>query len=182
VSVSVARRYAKAIAATAREESSLEETGQELRVLGTLARDPATASVLVNPLLSAERRRALMTSIADDLHLRPTTRNFLNLLADQHRLDQLAAIADHYERLVDAALGRVRARIVSAAEISTDEERALTATLERLTGKKVLAERVVDRELLGGMLVEVEGKVYDGTLRTQLERLAATIAGQHSFF
>jgi F-type H+-transporting ATPase subunit delta len=182
VSASVARRYAKAIAAAAREESSLEETGEELRALGTLARDPSTAAVLANPLLSAERRRALIGSIAEELKLRPTTRNFLNLLADHQRLDQLTAIAEQYERLVDQALGRVRARIVSAAEISADEQRSLVAALERLTGKTVLAERVVDPELLGGMSVEVEGKVYDGSLRTQLERLAASIAGQHSFF
>ena len=182
MSASVARRYAKAIAATAREERSLEETGEELRALGALAHDPETAAVLSNPLLSGDRRRALVGSIAEQLKLRPMTRNFLNLLADHKRLDQLTAIAEQYERLVDQALGRVRARIVSAAEISADEQRTLVASLERLTGKTVLAERVVDPELLGGMLVEVEGKVYDGSLRTQLERLAANIAGQHSFF
>ena len=181
MSASVARRYAKAIAATAREDNSLDETGEELRALADLSRDPATASTL-EPASSPARRRELVSSIAETLRLRPTTRNFLLLLADQQRLDQLAAIAEHYQRLVDDALGRVRARIVSAAEISADEERALTATLERLTGKKVLAQRTVDPDLLGGVLVEVEGEVYDGSLRTQLERLATSIAGQHSFF
>src|SRR6185295_6157407 len=99
---------------------------------------------------------------------RPLTRNFLAVLADHRRLDQLAPIAEHYQRLVDDALGRVRARIVSAAEMSADEETALTTVIERLTGKKVVAERSIDPELLGGVTVEVGGKVYDGSLRTQL--------------
>lgn len=182
MSASVARRYAKAIAAIAREEKSLDETGAELHALAALARDPTTASVLASPLLATNRRRALVQSIAEQLGLRPSVRNLLCLLADQRRLDQLAAIAEHYQRLVDEVLGRVRARIASAAEISADEERAVTTVLERLTGKTVLAERRIDPELLGGVVVEVEGKVYDGSLRTQLERLAAGIAGQHSFF
>jgi F-type H+-transporting ATPase subunit delta len=182
VSVSIARRYAKAMLATAREDDSLDHTGAELQLLAALAGDPAIASALASPRLSPERRRALAQSIAEQLRLQPPTRNFLALLADHRRLDQLGGIADHYQRLVDDELGRVRARVVSAVEMSAEEETAVTAALERVTGKKVIAERSVDPALLGGVVVEVGGKVYDGSLRTQLQRLAGSIAGQHSFF
>ena len=181
MSVSVARRYAKAIAAIAREENSLDQTGAALNALASVARDPAAASVLANPLLAPNRRRELVQSIGKELGVGPSVSHLLSLLADQRRLDQLAGIADHYQKLVDAALGRVRATISSAAELSPEEERSIVAALEKLTGKTVLAERRVDPDLLGGVVVEVEGKVYDGSLRTQLERLAAGIAGQHSF-
>jgi len=181
VSASVARRYAKAVAEIAREENVLDEVGGELFAVASVTADPEIGAALASPLLSPAHRRALMQSIAERLGLRPSIRNFLLLLADQHRLDQLGAIAEHYQRLVDAALGRVRARITSATEISADEQRAVIGALEGLTGKKVIAEGAVDPALLGGIVVEVEGKVYDGSVQTQLERLAAGIAGQHSF-
>jgi F-type H+-transporting ATPase subunit delta len=78
-------------------------------------------------------------------------------------------------------LGRTRADIVSAGELRTDDRRALVAALEKLTGKIVLATERVDPGLLGGLVVEIHGKVYDGSVQTQLQLLAASIAGRQSF-
>ncbi len=181
MSVSIARRYAKAMVAIAHEEQSLEATRAELQRLAALAGHPDLGPVLANPLLSAENRKRLASTLADHLHLRPVTRNFLFLLADRQRLTELAAIADHYQRLVDQALGRVRTQITSAVELDADQERDLIAVLERKTGRTVLAERRVDPELLGGVVVAIEGTVFDGSVRTQLQRLAATIAGRQSY-
>jgi len=181
MSVSIARRYAKAVVAIAQEDQSLEATGVELQQLAALARHPDLSAVLASPLLSAASRKGVARALAEPLRLRPATRNFLFLLADHQRLDQLAAIADHYQRLVDRALGRIRAQITSAVELDGVQEQGLIAVLERMTGKTILAERRVDGELLGGVVVEVEGTVYDGSLRTQLQRLAATIAGHQAY-
>jgi len=178
---SVARRYAKAIASIAKEQGSLDAIGAELRTLAGLAADPTMAPILANPLLSVDSRQAVARALAEQLGLDPVTRNFVCLLADHKRLDQLVGIADQYERLVDKALGRVRARIRSAFELGADQQRAVDAALERMTGKKVIAERSIDKDLLGGMVVEVEGKVYDGSVRTQLRRLASAMAGGRSF-
>jgi F-type H+-transporting ATPase subunit delta len=178
---SVARRYAKAIASIAKEQGALDSIGTELRSLAGLAADAAISPILANPLLSPDSRQAIARSLGEQLHLGPMTRNFLNLLADHQRLDHLAAIADQYDRIVDKELGRVRARIRTAVELSADQRQAVDAALERLTGRKVIAERSVEPELIGGMVVEVEGKVYDGSVRTQLRRLASAMAGGRSF-
>jgi F-type H+-transporting ATPase subunit delta len=178
---SVARRYAKAIASIATEQNSLDATAGELRSLATLAAAPSVAPILANPLLSADSRQSIARTLGEQLRLAPMTRNFLSLLADHQRLDLLVGIADQYDRIVDKALGRVRARIQTAVELSADQQRAVDAALEKLTGRKVIAERSVDKDLLGGMVVEVEGKVYDGSVRTQLRRLASAMAGGRSF-
>jgi F-type H+-transporting ATPase subunit delta len=178
---SVARRYAKAIASIAKETGAFDVIGTELRTLAGLAADPTIGPVLANPLLSPASRQSIARSLGEQLRLAPMTRNFLGLLADHQRLDQLVGIADQYERIVDRELGRVRARIHTAVELNEEQQQAVDAALERLTGKTVIAERSVDRELLGGMVVEVEGKVYDGSVRTQLRRLASAMAGGRSF-
>jgi F-type H+-transporting ATPase subunit delta len=178
---SVARRYAKAIASIAKDEGGLDATGTELRALAGLAADPTIAPILANPLLSPDSRQAVARTLGEQLRLSPMTSNFLRLLADHQRLDQLVGIADQYERIVDKALGRVRARIQTAVELNAEQQQAVDAALERLTGRKVIAERSVGSELLGGMIVEVEGKVYDGSVRTQLRRLASAMAGGRSF-
>jgi F-type H+-transporting ATPase subunit delta len=174
---SVARRYAKAVFALAQEAQALDFTGAELDRLATLAADPALAPMLANPLLSPAARRTIAQTLAEQLGLRPLTRNLLLLLADQQRLDHLAGIAAHYRRRLDDTFGRVRATIVSATALSAAQQAQLTDTLAQASGKQVLVTARVDPALLGGVVVDMDGTVYDGSVRTQLVRLARQVAG-----
>ena len=148
------------------------------------ARSPTIAQIahgLANPLLGATARRGLARAIAEQLKLRPIMRDFLCLLADHRRLDQLVGIADQYQKILDQMLGRVRATITSSAPLGAEQAEAVIAALAGQTGRTVLAEQRVDPQLLGGVVVDIEGTVYDGSLRTQLEALAARIAGGRSY-
>ena len=180
ISGRVARRYAKALFALAKEADRLEPIGETLAALGALAADPAVAPALANPLLRAEARRRMADALAESVAAERLVRNFLCLLADRQRLDHLARIAQQYERLVDEALGRVRATVWTAAPLVEADVELVRRALERLTGKTVVLALRDDPELLGGVVAEVEGKVYDGSLRTQLRRLAASIAGSRA--
>jgi F-type H+-transporting ATPase subunit delta len=173
----VARRYAKALFALAKETGTLEATATEIGRVAAVADDPTIGPVLGSPLLSTVRRRELVQMLARELKLSNLLTRFLGLLAEHRRLDQLPAIAASIERLVDDEMGRVRIRIRSTAALSPPEEQTLVAAFSRLTGKHVVPQVVTDAELLGGIVVEVEGTVYDGSVRTQFDRLAKTLAG-----
>jgi F-type H+-transporting ATPase subunit delta len=177
---SVARRYARAIFAVAEEQGALDQIGAELQLLGVVAEDPQIAAALANPLLSATARRGLAGTIAENLKLSPATRNFISLLADHRRLDQLVGIAREFTRILDRRMNRVRATITSAAPLDDAQRRKLIAAFERKLGRTVVAEMAVNPQLLGGVVVDVEGTVYDGSVRTQLQSLANRIAGGRS--
>ena len=161
----------------AEEQGALEQTGIELQQLSELAAAPELEAVVGNPLLSAEARRAVATTLSEQLALTGTMKSFVCLLADNHRLDHLVGIADAYRRMLDEVRMRVRAVIRTAVELEEAEGEKIVEVFERVTGKTVLASREVDKGLLGGVVVEVGGTVYDGSLKTQLEKLAASIAG-----
>jgi F-type H+-transporting ATPase subunit delta len=173
----VSRRYAKAIFALATDDHSLEETANQLDRLAALVQDPTVGPVLRSPLLAPARRRELTEMLAKELPLSALLSRFLGVLGDQHRLGELAAIADHFQRLYDQALGRVRIAIRTALPLETTQQEEIVAAFARSTGKQVLPTVAVEPELLGGVLVEIEGKVYDGSVRAQLERLAKALAG-----
>lgn len=178
---SIARRYAKAILAVAEDEKELEKTGEELTALAAVTSVPEVARAITNPLLAEDKRRQLAATIAAELGVRQTMLNFVRLLADHKRLDQIPGIAVQYRRLLDDKLGRVRAVITSPSPLDDADRDRIVAVFEKRTGKSVLAETVVDEALLGGVVVDIEGKVFDGSLRTQLETLAAKIAGSRSY-
>ena len=177
---SAARRYARAIFSLAEEQGTLDQTADELQVIGAIASDPQIAAALANPLLSATARRDLARTITDNLKASATTRNFVSLLADHRRLDQLVGIAREFTRILDIQRHRVRATITSATPLSDAQRQAVVAAFERKLGRSVLAETHVDPQLLGGVVVDVEGTVYDGSVRTNLHTLANRIAGGRS--
>ena len=172
----VARRYAKALFALAREGPALETVAAELEAVRQPFADPAVLAVLASPAMTVARLTALMQELTRHLHLSDLTARFLGVLAANRRVDQLPGICDRFREFYDRALGRVRVSIRSAVPLSAARQAEIVAAFERLTGKTVLATVVTDADLLGGTVVEAEGKTYDGSLRTQFEHLAREIS------
>jgi F-type H+-transporting ATPase subunit delta len=178
--MSVAKRYARALFSIAVEAGSpsFEDVGAELSRLAHLFHDAGLASVLGGGALDATARREILDRVVAETGVAPVVANFLRLLGDHGRLGELEAIDREYRRSSDRELGRVRAKVRTARPLDEDGVRAITRAFEGGAGGSVLAEVEVDPDLLGGVVVEIQGKVYDGSVRRELERLRASLAGQ----
>lgn len=172
----IARRYGRALFELAGEAGNVEEVGATLAELAG-AVESLDAGSLAPGLLSLEQRQQLVTSLVARSGGDSVMAKFLGVLATNDRLDQLPGIREQYEKLEDAAAGRVRILVRSAKPLSDAERTALRDRFERITGKKVLDKVEVQEDLLGGVTVEAEGRVYDGSIRTQLARLERRMAG-----
>lgn len=176
----VGRRYARALFALAKQAGTLDLAATQLANLAAIAADETIGPVLRNPVLSRQRRAELVQLLGRELGLSDLLVRFLSVLAEHNRLGELPRIHDHFQYLLDAELGRVRVTIRSARPLDPAQEQQIVTTFARLTAKQVLPTSVVDPELLGGVMVEVEGKIYDGSVRTQLEQLAKELTGARS--
>ena len=177
---SLAKRYARAVAGLAREEGRLEPVLEELERTAAWLGDPELAAALASPALPAEARAALLGQITASLELSELVRNFLGVLAKNQRLGIVGDVVRAYRRLVDQELGRVRGVVRTPTELPEDALKELRGALESSLGKQVLLSVETDRRLLGGLTVELEGRVYDGSVRTQLEHLARDLARERS--
>ena len=65
----------------------------------------------------------------------------------------------------------VRGSVASAAPLAAEKIRALESSLSLATGKKVQLQATVDPTLIGGLVARIGSTVYDGSIRTQLQRL-----------
>lgn len=172
---SLSRRYAKALFQLAREAGKEEKIGQELEQFHTDYAESDLKQVLVNPALSLDVRRKIVEQVTEAEQLSELTRHFLSLLSDRDRLPHLPGIVAYYRRLLNEAKGRVEAKVVSASPLEPDRLEQLRDRLRRLSGKDVVLQQETDHGLLGGLLVELQGKVYDGSIRTQLENMKQRI-------
>ena len=172
----VARRYAKALWALAREESRLEPVAQELQAFQRVLADEARLrDAVLLPWVRAATKRAIVTAVAERLGLSPLVRNFLALVAQRRRLALLSDMLEAYEALVDEAAGRVRARVRSAVPLADAERAAIRERLGRRLGKTVLLDTEVDPALLGGFVAEVGSRFLDVSLTGQLKALREQI-------
>ena len=173
----LAKRYARALLALAREVGALEAMGEELNRAAATFDEPRLGPVVLSPAIDARARLRTATGVADALGLSPMVRNLIGLLAERDRLAILPDLARWFEALLDDELGRVRITIRSATPLSAGERTELVELARRLTGRQeILAATNLDPELLGGVVLDIGGTVYDGSLRTQLARLTKEMA------
>jgi F-type H+-transporting ATPase subunit delta len=166
------RRYARALFALASEEGRSDEVGQELDALADLLeRNDELRNAIFRPLHPGAERRAALREVCDRIGSSAVVQNFCCLLVDQRRVVEFAAIRDAYAALADATAGRTRARVVSAAPLTRSQRERLQRALATRTGQSVALDVSVDPALLGGAVADVGGMIFDGSLRTQLERL-----------
>lgn len=174
----LARRYARALLELARESGSLEAAGQELATVAAVFEEPRLRAVVLNPAIEASARRHVVGGVVGGLGVSASVTNLVRLLADRDRLSLLSQVAQAYDALVDAEVGRTRVRVRSAATLAPAEKAELADLAKRLVGAgDVVISTEVDADLLGGVVLDVGGTVWDGSLRTQLARLSKDMAG-----
>jgi F-type H+-transporting ATPase subunit delta len=174
----LAKRYARALLDLAREAGTLDATGGELASLAATFDEPLLRAVALNPAIEAGARHRVVGGVVGALGVSPAVGNLARLLADRDRLAILPQVAKAYDALVDAEMGRTRVHVRSAAPVGPAEQQELTALARRLVGGgDVVISTEVDPELLGGVALDVGGTVWDGSVRTQLERISKEMAG-----
>jgi len=179
-STATARRYARALFSLARDEGRIEPLRAEFRALvALLDQHAALRHTLFRPLRPSAERRQVLRRVCERLGASDTLRRFCSLLVDQRRIVEIEAIHAAYEKLADEAAGRMRARVVSAAPLSDEQRERLRRALAARTGRELELEVAVDASLLGGAVAQVGDLVFDGSLRTQLGQLRASLMRGH---
>jgi F-type H+-transporting ATPase subunit delta len=169
--ITVARPYAEAAFALAREQNALPVWAEMLRIATNVANDERVRAALDNPRLSAPAKESLFLSLCG-ADLNADGKAFVRVLIEADRLGLLPQIRDLFDALKDEAEGIARAQITSAFPIDEHALGGLKAALERRFGKKIEATVSVDPQLIGGARISVGDTVIDGSVQGELQALA----------
>jgi F-type H+-transporting ATPase subunit delta len=172
----IAERYARALLDIGVDRDSLEALSVELTKVNTLFEDSEELRVLVrHPAFNVEVRKKILEELMTRLVVSPTCRNFVLLLIDQGRASLMREITHSFSDLMDLHLGRVRARVTVAQPLSGVNRTRIERSLANLTGKEVIIEEHLDDSIVAGVITEVNGQVFDGSLRTRLDSLGSQL-------
>jgi F-type H+-transporting ATPase subunit delta len=171
----IGERYARALLEIGVENGNFEQLGRELDRVGELFAIDDVSNLFRNPKFGADVRKNVLAELLVEVAVSPLCRNFLCLLVDRARIGYLPEIVTAYHALADAQAGRVRANIKVAQALNDADLERLRAVLQQGTGRQVVIEQAVDSDIVGGVIANVGGRVYDGSIRTQLETLRSRL-------
>ena len=174
----VARRYALALADVALERGEEREVQTEISSWAVLIEaNPQLREVFANPTIPYEQKRGVLEKLISRSKVRQTTAGFLQVLLKNQRLSELKEVAERFANVLDERSGVVAANVTTARDVPEESKKALQDALATATGKAVRLNFTTDEEIIGGMVTTVGSTVFDGSVRTQLDRLALQLSG-----
>lgn len=171
IAAQVAKKYANALFLSTRQRGLVEQAYTQFSELkGLLTRDPALIRFLSSPRIEEEQKLTVIRSVFGN-RLEPLFVEFLVVLVEKRRAGYIIEVIDEFDRLVEFERGIVRATVITAVPLTSQETAAMTAKLAAKVSKKIELEQKVDPDILGGVIVIMHDEIVDGSVRRGLDLL-----------
>lgn len=171
----VATLYGKALLGAAGKQVEKIVGELETIVKDCLTRFPKLEQAFASPRISEEEKDAMVDRVfggkVDKILL-----NFMKVLARRRRLGSLRVIQAAVSEMRDEQLGRLRVKVTSAQTLTDAQKKEIIANLKTKFGKEVVLIEKVDAKLLGGIMLRIGDRVYDGSVQGKLETLKRAVA------
>ena len=165
------KSYAEALFQVARAEETLVRVEEELtRLNKSLDANSELREFLSNPQISSDGKKSALFQIFGG-KISPITLHWMNMVVDQGRQRRLPAIIEAFLTLTEDARDKVTAEVITSVPLSEDLAKRLEQELSKITKKRVFLKPMVDDSILGGVIVKIENKVIDGSVKHRLEEM-----------
>lgn len=171
----IARVYAEALFDVAKEKDELDEVQQQLgEVADAISSDRDLQVFFFSPYFSSSEKRDGISLAISGANTELT--NFLELLAEKHRMPVLFRIRKRFDELWAKENKRLTVRVISAVELDSGVVEQVGREIERQTGQTIELESEVDEGIIGGLVLQVGNMVLDASIHNRLEKLRKEVA------
>lgn len=173
----VGKRYAEALFEAGLELDKLEKFKEDIENISkVLEVETDLQKVLNHPKISKDEKKDLLTSIFKG-KVSEEILNFLFVIVDKRREGSLIEISKEFEELFNEHNNILKVTAITAIDMDNKVKNKLVQVLSNKTNKTIKLNNIVDRDIIGGVLLRVENKVIDGTIKGQLQSIEKTIKG-----
>lgn len=177
-STGLSKRYATALYELADEQGVLNETVDEMEMLGQLiAASPALKRLVGSPTFDVKTASEAMEAVLAEQGFSPLIRHFVGVVAANRRLGDLPGLIGGFAAYVAERRGVVRAEVATAHPLTDTQRAQLTARLAQSGYGRVALQETVEPALLGGMTLKIGARLFDTSLKSRLQRLNYAMKG-----
>lgn len=165
-------RYARAVFDLALESGSLDKvSGDMAKLSGLLLASSELRRFVGSQVYTSEIKLKGLMAVSQSQKLSAVTQNLLGVMARNGRLGDLFPVINAFAKRYAAHTGVVTAHVTSAVALTDDQLSQLNTTLAQTLGQKAQIDTHVDPALLGGLKVRIGSRLFDASLKTQLDSL-----------
>ena len=165
----VAKRYARALFEVAQENHLLDQVAADLEtMIDIIQNTEGFTTFLYHPSIEKEAKKDLMEKAFGE-SISWVSKNFMLLLIDSGREDVLEEIYAEYSKLSNEAKGVSLVTAVTAVPLGEEEKQELVQIYGQKLKKAIQLNNVVDPTIIGGMVVKIGDRIYDGSLKRKLQ-------------
>lgn len=171
----IARVYGDALFGVAKDEDKLDDVRAELGEFADALDESRDLQIFFfSPYFSSQEKREGIRRTVSGASEEFT--NFLELLAEKHRMPAVFRIRSYYDELWAKENRRLEVRVTSAIELDQSVVERVGSEIERKTKMKIDLQADVDEDILGGLVLRVGNMVLDASLRAKLNKLRKEVA------
>lgn len=171
----ISNEYAKALFMLATEKECREEYKDALEtVVGVFDENPVYMDLLSTFAIPIDERLNALEEAFSNAIPRDVL-SFLKILCEKKHITEFYDCVKFYCELYNEIDMVSNAKVTSAVELTEDEKKALLEKLEKKSGKKIIVEYVVDKSIIGGLIVETDGKIIDSSIKKHLKDMKDVI-------
>ena len=175
ITTPIARRYAKALFESINDDDIVPVRQALTACASACEQSAALRSVFASPLYAFDEKREVLSALTARVGC-PSILAKLLLYALQHnRMIFIREISAAFAALADRAAGRLSMTVVSSHALTDAQKKSVKARLEEATRCDVRVSYAVDPALIGGVVVSIGGRVFDGSIKTQLSQWKAAL-------
>lgn len=171
----VAKRYAHALFEVASERKKIDLVEEELQQIKKLFNDnPAFLQFLNHPQIDKEVKKKEINEIFGK-NLSEITLNFINLLIDKKREDAFEFIPKFFTEKANEERGLVDAVVTSIMPLTDEQKQGLEQSFKKLLNKEIRIENRLSDSIMGGVVVQIGDRLYDGSVAGKINRLQQSL-------
>lgn len=151
--------------------SKIKEYYDSLLMIKKVVKSYPKYLLLLSDYNISANKRISMAEEAFESTVSSEVMNFIKLLIKNGSINILPVCIDEYEKLYKDAISLSKASVVSAVELTDEEKIKLEERLKKITGNEVEISYKIEPEIIGGLIINIDDKVYDGSIRYHLDKL-----------
>ena len=166
----ISRVYSEALFDVAKEKDELDEVQEQLgEFADAVDTDRDLQVFFFSPYFSSAEKRDGIAKAVDGGNAELV--NFLELLAEKHRMPALFRIRRRFDELAAIENDQLDVTVTSAIELDPAVVESIGAEIEKKTGKTINLTTEVDDSIIGGLVLQVGNRVFDASIRNRLDKL-----------
>lgn len=171
-SIATLRDLTEALIESAREEGKLDAVTSNLEDFFKLMSDAEEVrNILWSSTFELQERKGIIEDIGRKKGYDKLTVNFLTVVIELDKFKSLVKSEETVIQKLRKASGKLRAEVTMATEPTESDLARIKEALVKAVGQDVEVTSKVDPAIIGGIITKVEDKVFDGSIKTQLERV-----------